>query len=570
MNKEKLLSLIKVTENNEIIKNSKSNFFFLFSAVCFFVLTTNRNELIGMPFAICLLARISTQIHSIHSTIKQSSLWIRIFCFASAFSICLNCQEKLDNNILELVSLKHFDFFWEKANPIFEKLNTGLILPNAFSKVLSYLIAFLSILFVYICLALFWKNIFKIFKKHRIFNDTTKPELIFYAILIAISFVLVIFTFSQSNAFYDCKVQYDVIYTSDSTDLVKGDVYVNLFHPENDLRQPLFAVFAAPFVGITYLLKTLFNAPASIQAMFSNFIQVIVLFIANFLLTKMMKLSHIKRICFISISVCTYSQLLFTLMMEQYIFAYFWLIFCLYLISEKDYSSRIAFWGASGTLLTSAILLPLTSGKSLVKDFKGWFTDIVKHGLEFLFVLLCSCRFNILVNSSEQISGLSQFTGRTISLTDKIYQYITFVENCFFPPAAGIDSTTYDHISWQLKPINTISFVGLAIIVLVFISAILNRKKTSSLLSIGWVAFSFVILVILGWGTKENGLILYSLYFGWAFLVLIFQLIEKIETKLNVKALIPVFSIGCIISLVALNAPAIKELVDFAITNYPV
>ena len=105
---------------------------------------------------------------------------------------------------------------------------------------------------------------------------------------------------------------------------------------------------------------------------------------------------------------------------------------------------------------------------------------------------------------------------------------------------------------------------------LAIVSAVLNRDKKSSLLSAGWVAFSVVMLLGLGWGTQENGLILYALYFGWAFLVLLFQLVEKTEDKLNIKFLVPVFSIGCTVVLAVVNIPAILEIVNFAITYFPV
>lgn len=92
----------------------------------------------------------------------------------------------------------------------------------------------------------------------------------------------------------------------------------------------------------------------------------------------------------------------------------------------------------------------------------------------------------------------------------------------------------------------------------------------SSLLAAGWIVLSIVMLLGLGWGTAENGLILYELYFGWAFLVLLFQLVEKIEDRLNVNFLVPVFSIGSAVILAVINIPAIMEMVYFAITYYPV
>ena len=83
-----------------------------------------------------------------------------------------------------------------------------------------------------------------------------------------------------------------------------------------------------------------------------------------------------------------------------------------------------------------------------------------------------------------------------------------------------------------------------------------------------WVVFSVIMLLLFGWGTKENGLILYALYFGWAFLVLLFQLLEKIEEKLHVRFLLPFVTACAVAALLAINIPAIKELLDFAIIYY--
>jgi hypothetical protein len=329
-------------------------------------------------------------------------------------------------------------------------------------------------------------------------------------------------------------------------------------------------MFAAPFAGIPYLLARVIGVSATVQAILVNSVQLLMLFAANFILAKMLKLNPVKRICFMLLTSCTYTQLLFTLMMEQYIVAYFWLIFCIYLIAEKQQPERIALWGAGGTLLTSMILLPFMSTKSPIKDFKSWFMDMVRYGLEFVALMLVFCRFDVIFNLMSRISFLSGFTGKTVTFADKIHQYTEFIGNCFIAPNAGVNTTAVDHISWQLNPATGISFAGILILILAVISAIWNRDKKSSLLAAGWVGFSVIMLLGLGWGTKENGLILYALYFGWAFLVLLFQLVEKIESKLNIKFLIPVVTMVAVIALLVINIPAIWEMVNFAITYYPV
>ena len=184
--------------------------------------------------------------------------------------------------------------------------------------------------------------------------------------------------------------------------------------------------------------------------------------------------------------------------------------------------------------------------------------------------MLIFCRFDVIFNLMTKITQLSSFTGKSVTFAEKIYQYTEFIGNCFVAPNAGVNTTAFDYISWQLSPATGISFAGILILVMVVISAIWNHDKKSSLLAAGWVGFSVIMLLGLGWGTQENGLILYALYFGWAFLVLLFQLAEKIESKLNIKFLVPVVTIVVVVALLVVNIPAIMEMVNFAITYYPV
>ena len=210
------------------------------------------------------------------------------------------------------------------------------------------------------------------------------------------------------------------------------------------------------------------------------------------------------------------------------------------------------------------------SNKSPIKDFKAWVLDMVKYGAEFVALVLVFCRFDVIFSLMSKVTQLSGYTGKAITFADKIYQYTDFICNCFVAPNASMSTTAADRISWQLNTASGINFVGVLILALAVFSAIWNRNKKSSLLAAGWVGFSVILLLGLGWGTKENGLILYALYFGWAFLVLLFQLVEKIENKLNVRFLVPVFTACAVVTLLIINVPAIMEMVSFAITYYPV
>lgn len=549
---------LPVQKRTEIIANLKRNWYFPISAGAFFCLyaTPTPEYFVGLLIAFTVSLMVASQFPSLFNFSKQNRKWIHVVSVMTALGICWSGQS-------------FFYADWSVSSKA-QALEAMLPIPIDIPGVVSVFGAIVAFFFVYICVLTFWKEMIKTFSNNGIFDDINISERVVYGILIAASAALVVSSFAQTEAFYGTEYSYDIIYTSDSPALVKGNVYLALTHPENDLRQPLFAVFAAPFVGIPYLLGKALGLSASVQAMLVNMVQVIMLFAANFMLAKMIKLNPIKRVCFLLLMSCTYTHLLFTLMMEQYIVAYFWLIFCIYPISENQCPKRIALWGAGGTLLTSMVLLPFMSDKNPVGHCREWFSDMVKSGLEFVVVMLGFCRFDVFFNLASRISFLGGFTGKTLTWTDKLYQYISFISSCFIAPEAGVNTTAVDHISWQLNHVSNIDFIGIAILLLVVVSAIWNRDKKSSLLSVGWVAFSVVMLLGLGWGTKENGLILYALYFGWAFLVLLFQLIERIEDWLNVKFLVPIFSIGCALVLAAINIPAIMEMVRFASSYFPV
>ena len=85
-----------------------------------------------------------------------------------------------------------------------------------------------------------------------------------------------------------------------------------------------------------------------------------------------------------------------------------------------------------------------------------------------------------------------------------------------------------------LPPINITAFpfwMYLFLCILTFF--IVNIKDKLNRISFYWVIFSFIILCVVGWGTLENGLILYALYFSWAIVILMYNLIKQIFNLIN-------------------------------------
>lgn len=548
---------LPVRESAQIKTNLKKNWFFPISALAFFCLEFRMEAdfLLGLLIILIGMLIVSSQFKRITDLVKGKPWYMYLFLAAGTAGICW-CYQSYSYNVVKASSVAHI---LKRVLPF--NVNIPILV--------SVICAVCATVFVFIFLSIFWTTLANILRKSTLRTSTSISTIVVCILLITVLIIGSSVVFHSSEAFYATNHRCELIYTSDSPMLLKGQVYLSITHDENDLRQPLFAVFAAPFIAVPYLLGRLLNLTYCGQVILINAAQIIMLVFANLMLAGMLKLSTRKTICFMILSSCTYMQLLAVLMIEQYIVAYFWLMLCMYLIAEKRQPDRIALWGTGSTLLTGMVLLPFMSGKSPIKNFKVWLKDMLAYGMEFLGLMLLMGRFDVLFDLTSKVSELSSFTGKAVPFVDKIKQYLAFVHGCIFTPEAGIDTTTFEYASWQLKPATGINVIGLAILALVVISAIWNRDKKSSRLAALWAGFSVAMLLGLGWGTEENGLILYALYFGWAFFVLLFQLVEKIEQKLNIKFLLPVFTVCAAAGLLVVNIPGIREMVDFAIAYYP-
>ena len=143
-------------------------------------------------------------------------------------------------------------------------------------------------------------------------------------------------------------------------------------------------------------------------------------------------------------------------------------------------------------------------------------------------------------------------------------QFLYFVQSIFIAPKSHILADTLP-VAYRLDDVNFICLIGIAILILCLISFILNRKNKLALISFLWIIFSFLILCIFGWGTAENGLILYSLYFSWAYIVLIYLLIDKLIKNDKIKTIL-LFAI--VIILLFFNIPEFLRIVKFGLTYY--
>lgn len=550
------LDFVPVIKPRALLSNIKNNLLFLISMVSFLCLFIKPDivYLVSVGVAVVIQIVFISQCSSVSSFCRSAGWVAKVLSAFSALGMCW-CNE----------------FF---SAVIFGKMINRRIVYSVCSirfslqEVIATVLAVLALYFVYVCILYVWNQIFTVSKRSMLFKGVKWYEIIVYSMIFVSLIFLTVHAFTSSQAFWGYGNFCDIIYTGDSPYLARKMAYLNVFHPENDFRQPLFALFSAPFMGMPYLVSRLFGASFCTEGIIMNVFQNILLLFSFFVLTKTMDLSPMKRVCFILVVYSSYMALLFSLMMEQYIVAFFWLIWTIYVYCVDGKTCRLAVYGATGTLTTSAALFLLRIINVRFSNFKKWIIIFILEVVGFLLFLIAFCRLDILITLAR-VKQLMRYAGVNHPLGYKILQYITNASNCFMAPNTRIDYSIPGHNSWQLAEPVQFSVVGIAVIAVAVVGYIVNHRKRICNIAWYWLLFSVLILVIIGWGTMENSLILYSLYFGWPFFVLVFCLFEKFEEKLKTSFLIPVISVLAVIFLLSVNIPAIFEMIQFAVKYYP-
>lgn len=536
-------------------ENLKHNLLFPFSAVAFFVLSYSEFAGYGIGIIIAglialLVAAGSPDFWKEIKKISKLELAYGALCTAG---VCLAGHDS-------------FIYLYRKRPEHLLFVRTGVISEQK-ASMFGWLLALLSFYFIFIYVCFFIRKITAVLKASSAFNGVTLWESLLYAIIFLITSGFIIYVFSTTDAFYWAKQYYDVIYTSDSPAIFRWNAYMTLTHQQNDLRQPLFFVFSAPFLGVLNLISAPFFI--TVKAMLLNIGQIAMLIFANYLLARLIGLSACSRAVFVLLFSSTYTYMLFSLMMEQYIVAYFWLMLFLYERFAEKRQDCFALYGTGGTLLTSMVLLPFAAKKSARENILEWIREIICIGIGFVILILAFCRFDVFYSLAETVRSFARFTGTSVPIGERVLQYLAFARNVFLPPAAEIAMTDSGNLTWQLSAVTEIDYTGIAILLLGIISAVINRKKQSTWILVGWWAYSVVIIVLLGWGTAENGLILYSLYFGWALIALMFQLVEEIGDLLHVRFLGTAVIVAFAAYLLVVNYTAVKSMVTFMTIYYP-
>ena len=221
---------------------------------------------------------------------------------------------------------------------------------------------------------------------------------------------------------------------------------------------------------------------------------------------------------------------------------------------------------STGTLMTSAILFPLVVRK---QGWKQAVSHLIWIGVCFGMLVSVFGKLPYLMNIfAKQNELMSWYGGASLTMGDKLLQWFAFIGNCLFAPNAVVDVAGRGFPRFVLPVVNGVDWLGVVVLGLVVVGFWMGRKRYFIRVCGAWVLFSFFVMVIMGWGTIENGLILYTLYFGWAYITLLFEAVNGVLHRFSRFRF--AISVALILWMLIVNFPAIVRLIQFGIQYYPV
>ena len=439
-------------------------------------------------------------------------------------------------------------------------------LPQATIRLIPWVMALLALPMVFGCLLWFVDLMGDL--AVRLWRSSDFTERMFFLSAGILFGMMIVFTYLCTQAFYGADINghrydFDLIYSADSGYLVRTDVFRNVGADQNDLRQPLFGLFAMPFAQAAWIVsKVLFFLPVGYITIW-QIMQMLMFLTSVVLISRMMELKGIEKALFLCLFSVSYPMLIFVLTAEQYLVAMFYFVLLLYL-GREERGKQVAFVGAAGCLMTSGLWFPLITWD---RDIKKFFMKSLRLLGVFLVVLVLSGRLTTYLDMPSYAAGFAPYIGYTVAPIEKLLQYVNFVGACLVAPPSGIDNTMYSHVSWQMLPVTGLSPVGLIVIALTIGGFLVSRKERFSRWCAVWAGFSFLLLGLVGWGTVDNGLMLYTLYFGWAIICLVFRFIDRALHRFRPAKLAVLTAV--ILAMVVWNILALRNVLIFATQFFP-
>ena len=185
-------------------------------------------------------------------------------------------------------------------------------------------------------------------KLKEIFKEMSKRNKIFLGIVSILFITYIVASFINCKTFItNSKPGNDWIYTSDTMTFLRNDAWILNSNGQNDLRQPLFSIFASVFVAPIMTIFDLFSYsiyPAAYTYAITN---VLLMIITGYIISSWVTKEESKRTGFMALYFSTFPFLLFSVMIEQYPVAVFWLVIFIDEYIKKKQNREISYIAAT-------------------------------------------------------------------------------------------------------------------------------------------------------------------------------------------------------------------------------
>lgn len=549
--------------------------FFYISAAAFFCLEIHGAVwyVVGIPLALVALFFLCKKIDVAEEL--RCTAGMRVFCLLSALGTCV-------------FGARNFHFLRILSVPS-SRLRAlvaahGMLRPYTVTSIVAAILgAAVGLYFAYAVCVFVCKRLLAFITDFFHRQGISCVEKITYGVLFAVSAILITTFYLNSDAFFPSpkNVNGDIFSADCSLLIVSNNAFLSLSHGENDIRQPLFSVFASPFGAIPYLVSLAVPFRWSLP-LFTALANLVLLLFSTLILARLLWLSSRERIIFAIVSSLTFSHIAFSLFIEQYIVAVLYLFMLLYAYCEHRRLDTFALYAATGTLTTSCVAALFMAEPSPQKNPAAWIKRLFFLALGFVVLVVAFCRAEVF--DFKDAVDLMRFTGAktAVPFSTRLLQFFDSVLYYFVSPAAKVvfSPETLDasgnvispaHCYYTIAEVTKLSVPGIIILLLCGASTFLNRRNVLARFSAFWIAFCFLLTCVAGWGcgTAENTLFLYALYFGWTYFVLLFLLVQNVAEVFRAKWLVSAVSAVACVVLLLLNIPSVKSMIDFAFTYYP-
>lgn len=359
-------------------------------------------------------------------------------------------------------------------------------------------------------------------------------------------------------------------YAFDGGIVLEQDAFFYHGVPVNDVRNMFFGLSAMPAGAACHVISDLWAMLSGTDAYVYvlGAAQAVVCGLTVLLFACLMADTAMERAAACMLLATSWMAVMNIIVLEQYIFPVFWLASFLYLRKREPDGAACLASGimACGGIL-STVLLPLPDARTR----RGAAQVGKLYGLLAVAAVLTGSWWRVLMVRGESLSSYTVFLGAVsgIPFKDRLWQFLVFARSVFIMPPSGshmmaFDSNVLDAAEapfWLQDVPAGPDVLGLAVFAAMFAGFWLSRDDRFSRTCLWWTLVSFGMLCLAGWGTYENSLVIYNLYFGWAYIGLVFRLFQKLCGKRGKVLLAACVAAGT--AMAAVNIRGLVRMMDF-------